>query len=174
MATLDKPDLVHRAAEFALDVVIPYAKALTEAGADMICILEPTAMFLSPSAFRAFSGAYVSQLVDALDAMTLLHICGDTTHLIAEMCETGAEGLSLDAPMDLKATAEHVSEDVILVGNIDPVDVMAQGRPDDVRAAVDHLLKRMHPYPNFILSTGCDLPPETPLANIQALMDAGR
>ena len=174
MATVDDPELVHAAADFALDVVVPYAKALTEAGADLVCILEPTAMFLSPPAFRTFSGAYVSRLVDALDATTLLHICGNTAHLVDGMCETGIDGLSLDAPMDFPATAAQIPEDVILVGNVDPVAVMSQRSPDDVRAAADHLLTRMAPYPNFILSTGCDLPPETPLENIQALMDIGR
>lgn len=174
MATVDNPDLVHAAAELALDVIIPYAKALIEAGADLVCALEPTAMFLSPTAFRTFSGAYVSQLFAALDTMTLLHICGNTAHLVDAMCETGADGLSLDAPMDFQATAEKVPEDVVLVGNVDPVEALTQGAPDDVRASVDRLLKRMAPYPNFILSTGCDLPPETPLENIQAMMDTGR
>jgi uroporphyrinogen decarboxylase len=174
MATLDQPDLVHAAAEFSLEVVIPYARALMDAGADMICILEPTAMFLSPTAFRTFSGAYVSRLIDAIETMTLLHICGDTAHLVDAMCETGADGLSLDAPMDFPATAERIPEAVVLVGNVDPVEVMSQGTPERVRASVEALLSRMAPYPNFILSTGCDLPPETPLANIQAFMDAGR
>jgi uroporphyrinogen decarboxylase len=35
-------------------------------------------------------------------------------------------------------------------------------------------MKRMDPYPNFILSTGCDLPQETPLENIRAFMETGR
>lgn len=35
-------------------------------------------------------------------------------------------------------------------------------------------IEAMRAYPNFVLSTGCDLPPETPLANIQAFMEAGR
>ncbi len=174
IATLDKPDLVHAAANYALEVVTPYAKALIEAGADLICVLEPTAMFLSPTAFRTFSGAYISRLFNALNAMTLLHICGNTAHLVAAMCETGAQGLSLDASMDFQATAARVPEDVVLVGNVDPVEVMTYGSPDGVRAAVERLLARMAPYPNFILSTGCDLPPETPLENIRALMDAGR
>jgi len=43
-----------------------------------------------------------------------------------------------------------------------------------VRQSVCDLLVRMAPYPNFILSTGCDLPQETPLSNIAAFMQAGR
>ena len=174
LATIDDPDLVHAAAEFSTGVIIRYAQALVEAGADMVAILEPTATFISPQAFRNFSGQYVRRIVDELDTISLLHICGNTKHLIKPMCETGAQGLSLDAPVDFVDTIEHVPEDVVLIGNLDPVRIMLNESPDVVRQAVHRLLDEMAPYPNFILSTGCDLPPETPLENIMAFMEAGR
>lgn len=179
MATVDDPDLVHAAASYANEVIIPYALSLAEAGADMICILEPTATFISPRAFKRFSGAYVKEIVQALaasdaDPMTILHVCGKTRHLVRAMCDTGVQGLSLDAPMDPVATVEVMPEDVVFIGNIDPVAVMVQSTPDEVRAETRALLEKMAPYPNFILSTGCDLPPETPLANIEALVSAAR
>jgi len=179
IATLEAKELVHAAAAYATEVIIPYAKALTAGGAEMICILEPTATFVSPRAFKCFSGAYVRQIVDALhatpeDPMTLLHVCGNTKHLVKAMCETGVQGLSLDAPMDMVATIEAMPEDVVLVGNVDPVSVMVQSSPEQVASATRGLLEAMAPYANFILSTGCDLPPETPLANIDAFMRAGR
>jgi len=43
-----------------------------------------------------------------------------------------------------------------------------------VRREVEALLAQMAPYPNFILGTGCDLPAETPLENIEAFIAAGR
>ncbi|MCJ7549000.1 MAG: methylcobamide--CoM methyltransferase, partial [Anaerolineae bacterium] len=72
------------------------------------------------------------------------------------------------------ATIEAMPEDVVLVGNVDPVSVIVQSSPEQVASATRGLLDAMVPYPNFILSTGCDLPPETPLANIEAFMHAGR
>jgi len=179
IATVDAKELVHAAAAYATEVIIPYAKALAAAGAEIICILEPSAMFVSPRAFKRFSGAYVRQIVDALhatseDPMTLLHVCGNTKHLVKAMCETGVQGLSLDAPMDMVATIEAMPEDVVLVGNVDPVSVMVQSSPEQVASATRALLETMAPYANFILSTGCDLPPETPLANIEVFMHAGR
>ncbi|MGC9398879.1 MAG: uroporphyrinogen decarboxylase family protein [Anaerolineae bacterium] len=174
LATIQDPDLVHAAARFATDVIIRYGEQLAEAGADMLCVLEPTATFISPKAFRAFSGRYVKEIVEALDIRTILHICGDTKHLVEAMCETGVQGLSLDAPLDFPATIERMPENVVLIGNVDPVRVMVNETPDNVREAVRALVENMAPYPNFILSTGCDLPPETPLANIQAFMEAGR
>ena len=43
-----------------------------------------------------------------------------------------------------------------------------------VEAEVTELLRNMEPFGNFVLSTGCDLPQETPLENIHTFTRAGR
>ena len=111
---------------------------------------------------------------DAMTPMMMLHICGDTSHLVRKMCATGAQGLSLDSPVDFARAAREADPEVVLIGNVDPVGVMVQEAPDGVRRAVRALLDMMEPYENFILSTGCDLPYETPFENIDAFMKEGR
>ena len=187
LATVEQPELVTEVVEFARGVVEAYGRELVKAGAQVIAILEPTATFLSPAAFRKFAGRADRQVIQALqeessrkaatageEVMTILHICGDAGHLVEAMAETGAQGLSLDSDVDLAAAARRVPADVVLVGNIDPVAVMGAGDQEAVAAAVEHLLEAMDPYPNFILSTGCDLPWNTPLANVETFMRAGR
>lgn len=174
MATLDNPGLVHTVLEFATGVIERYAARLVEAGADAVCILEPTATFISPAAFEEFSGQYNKRIIETQNTRWILHICGNTTHLVPGMCATGAQGLSLDAAVDFPAIAPTVPENVVLIGNVDPVRIMVNETPDGVKSAVNKLLDDMAPYENFILSTGCDLPVETPLDNIQAFMEAGR
>ncbi|NDJ76823.1 MAG: hypothetical protein GYB65_11235 [Chloroflexi bacterium] len=174
MAVIDNPGLLHEALNFTTYIITRYANALARAGADMIAILEPSAVMLSPRQYREFSGEYTRQIVDQMETLPILHICGKTTHLIDAMVETGAQGLSLDSLVDFPTIAQQVPQDVVLIGNINPTAVMVDETPQGVYAATRELLESMAPYPNFILSTGCDLPPETPLANIQAFMDAGR
>ena len=58
------------------------------------------------------------------------------------------------------------------MGNIDPVGVMRQASPEKVYASVSELLEKTSGYDNFILSTGCDVPPRTPFENIQAFYQA--
>lgn len=174
MATLDNPDLVHTVLEFATGVIERYAAQLVDAGADAVCILEPTATFISPAAFEEFSGQYNKRIIATQDTRWILHICGNTTHLIPGMCATGAQGLSLDAAVDFPAIVSTIPEDVVLIGNVDPVRIMVNETQEGVWNAVTALLDAMAPYPNFILSTGCDLPVETPLENIMAFMNAGR
>ncbi len=175
MNTVLKPDLVHEVLTVATRVITRYVTALSLAGAKVLAVLEPTAVMLSPDAFWEFSGQYIARIFNAIpDTGRLLHICGDSTHLVDNMVKTGAEGLSLDSPVDLVEVARRVPDKTVLIGNLAPVTVMRNGSPEKVRAAVRGLLDRMSFYPDFILSTGCDLPPDTPLENIAAFMEAGR
>lgn len=175
--TLADPDMLHRVIEFSTEKSRQYADALIRAGADVICILEPTAMMLSPAQFREFSGSYCKNIIEYCHNQgisTIYHICGNTMHLIREMCDTHADGLSLDSCVDLFDVSKMTGPDVVLIGNVDPASLMLYGSEEEVRRVTRELLERMEEVPNFILSTGCDLPPGTPLKNIEAFMAVGR
>jgi len=107
MATIDIPEVVHATVNFCEQVVIAYAKGLQAAGANMIAILDPTAMMLSPKAYWEFAGKSIQNLVRHLDTRTILHICGNTEHLVSLMCETGVHGLSLDSLVNLPKIARR-------------------------------------------------------------------
>jgi len=174
LATVDDPELVLTVVEFAEDLVTRYAKALAGAGADMVAILEPSASMLSARAFDKFVRGHIERMVREVPATTILHVCGKSAHLVPAMVASGVRGLSLDFPVDLPKIASDIPPDVALLGNIDPVRVMTDGDELTVRSTVHQLLDAMRPYPNFVLSTGCDLPAATPLANISAFMKAAQ
>jgi uroporphyrinogen decarboxylase len=58
------------------------------------------------------------------------------------------------------------------MGNIDPAGVLRMGTPEKVREETLALLDRCAKYPNFVLSSGCDMPPMTPWENIDAFFGA--
>lgn len=174
IASVTNPELLHAVMRFCSGVISRYARALVRAGADMIAILEPSASFLSPALFREFPLRYLQEIINTLDCVSILHVCGQTTRLIEPMVETGAQGLSLDSMVDFPSTVKRVPANVVLVGNLDTVQVMNYMSPNQVYATARDLVAAMKPYPNFILSTACDLPSETPMENIHALIDAAR
>ena len=169
--TLDDPDFLHEALDVSTKAIERYGQSLVGVGAKMIVILEPSAVMLSPRQFQQFSGPYIQRLVDELGVPVILHVCGNTNHLVNVMVESGVDGLSLDACLDFADLATRVPEDVILVGNIDPVHSMVEKSPAEIADEVWALLEGMSDFPNFIVSTACDLPPETPLSNVKAFMD---
>jgi len=171
LATLDSPNVVHATVNFCERVISDYAKALSAAGADMICILDPTAVILSPAAYEEFAGRSTANIVRRLDTRTILHVCGNSTHLIEKMCDTGVGGLSLGSMVPMAEVASRVPPEVVMLGNINPVTTMLQGTQEDVRRETTALLDAMADRGNFIVSTGCDLAPGTPLENIRELCD---
>jgi len=172
IATIEDPELLHAVLRMATAMVLPYIHALEDAGADMIAILEPTGSLLSPRSFDLFCGQYVREIVASMRTPSILHICGQTNHLLDRLVATGAQGLSLDSAVDLPDAARRVPKDVVLIGNLDTVRVMCEQSPAEVYASTAALLEGMAPFDNFILSSACDLPLQTPLENIEAMIQA--
>jgi len=97
--------------------------------------------------------------------------------LIDPMLKSDVKALSLDstaAGVDLPAIAEKVGSDVLLIGNLNPTGNILKGTAKQVAEDTEKLLKSMDHFPNFLLSTGCDLPKQTPIENIKSFMDVAR
>ena len=180
IATVMQADDLHDLCRFTTEQIQRYIRLLIASGAQAICILEPSAVMLAPDQFRTFSANYVHHIVNSCrytGVATIYHTCGNTVHLTDAMAETGVDAISLDSPeagVDLPAVAQTLSSDLVIMGNINPTGTLLNGSPDAVESEVNDLLERMDAYPNFVLSTGCDLPQETPRENIQAFMQTGR
>jgi len=180
MDSVLEPDKLEEFCKFTTSIIIEYARSLVNAGADAICILEPTGVILGPKQFDRFSGQYVNHIMESYKYAgvdTIYHICGNTMHLIDGMVKSGAGAISIDSPdtgFDIVKALEQVPEDVVVIGNINPTRVMKDGSPELVAKETNDLLEKTKKYPNFIVSTGCDLPPGTPLKNMQVFMETAR
>jgi uroporphyrinogen decarboxylase len=180
IATIREKDILHALCKFSARIAEKYMKLQIAAGAQVLCILEPTGGMLGPGQFQEFSGDYIKGIIERLDdipANVIFHVCGNTMHIIDQMLATGVDAISLhsrEEGVDLAAVAERTPEDVAVIGNINPTEIMLLASPDQVRSAVAELMDTMKRYPNFILSTGCDLPQAVPEENFSAFMETGR
>jgi uroporphyrinogen decarboxylase len=175
MQAMLNPELVAELVNFSLEVISEYANALFNAGADAIAVLEPLAVILSLKKYKEFSLYPFKKLVSNLNNKPLiLHICGNTNHLIKSMLDSGAVGLSLDSVINFEELKKIIPQEITLMGNLNPVKIFLQSTPDQVAEATKSLKESMKDTKNFILSSGCDLPLNTPLKNIEAFMKAAR
>lgn len=177
MACYDDPDMVHLVLEKCTQFLTAYAKAYCEAGADGIVMAEPVAGLLSPSLEEEFSAPYVKQIVDAVqddNFIVIYHNCGDNVpKMLDSILSTGAAAYHFGNAVDMqKDILEKVPAHVVVMGNIDPAGVLRMGTPESVREATTALLEKCSMYPNFVLSSGCDMPPKTPWENINAFFAA--
>ncbi len=165
---------------FTNECIMQYTELMLSAGADAVCVLEPSGVMLGPSHFEKFSIVNVRNIVKLChkaDSDCIYHVCGNSTHLIEKMVESGVDGLSLDSKdvgVDLSEIAKSIPKNIVLIGNMNPTRTIVYGSPKEVMEEVKALLESMDSFPNYVLSTGCDLPLETPLDNISAFMETGR
>ena len=177
MNCYDDPDMVHAVLAKCTQFLTAYAKAYREAGADGIVMAEPVAGLLSPSLEEEFSAPYVKQIVDAVqnnNFAVIYHNCGDNVpKMLDSILSTGAMAYHFGNAVDLEEDIlAKVPTNVVVMGNIDPAGVLCMGTPEGVRQATTELLQKCNSYPNFVLSSGCDIPPKTPWENLDAFFAA--
>ena len=91
------------------------------------------------------------------------------------MVKTGPDMISIDNRVPLALAKEYIQPYMPLVGNVDPVETMILGTPEDVDKAVKECVKVGYDCEHgYILCTGCDLNGAVPLENLDALMAAVR
>jgi len=173
--TLTDPDLMHLVLEKSTAFLTAYVKAFKAAGAHGVIMAEPAAGLLSPRSFSTFSSAYVKRVVTAVanDGFTVIfHNCAAKLVHLSAALETGAKVFHFGAPMDIAGALAKVPPDVLLCGNLDPVAVFLQSTPAEVAAKTAQLLEATRAQRNFVISSGCDVPPTSPLANLDAFYEA--
>lgn len=178
MDCYDEPDMVHTVLEKACAFLIEYAAAYKSAGADGILMAEPVAGLLSPMLEEEFSSPYVKRIIDAVQSESfavIYHNCGDNTPVMTEsISRVGAMGYHFGNSVDMKTMLEKMPCDLPVMGNVDPAGVIRMGDPSTVRSATLDVLCRCHLHPNFVISSGCDIPPLSPWENIDAFFAAAK
>lgn len=169
------PDAAHELLEKCTQFILKYVAALKATGVNGVLMAEPAAGLMSDDDCKTFSSQYVKRIIDRVQDehfMVVLHNCGNTGHCTNAMVATGAHGLHLGNKCDMRQILSDAPSDILVMGNLDPVTVFKQAKPEEVASATTELLEKMKPYPNFVLSSGCDTPPHTPLDNIDAFFNA--
>jgi len=173
--TYEDPELLLDLLKMATNFLQRYAEAFRGMGADGIIVAEPAAGLMSPGSLGRFSMPYVRQMVEALqtpDFSFIYHNCGAKLAHLNEILKDGAAVHHFGKPMDIAAALERVDGQTILAGNLDPAEVFVGSTSDEVYQKTSDLLAATAGHSNFVLSSGCDLPPNMPLANLDAFYQA--
>lgn len=174
----EDPELVHTVIKKCTEFIIAYSRAFRDAGANGVVIAEPLSGMLSPALIEEFSTPYIRELVDSIqtsDFTAVYHNCGNNViDLIDSIKKSGTDMYHFGNAIDLCEALALMPEDVIVMGNIDPAGQFRNGTPESIREATLALVERCRKYDNFVLSSGCDIPPLTPWENIDAFFEAAK
>ena len=172
----DEPDMVHTVLEKATSFLIDYAKEYKRAGANGVVIAEPVAGLLSPKLATEFSSKYFKSIVDAVSCDTfavIYHNCGgNVIKAIDGILQTNSSAYHFGNAIDMEELMGKIPSNVIAMGNVDPATEFANGTIESVKKATKLVLEKCSKYPNFVISSGCDIPPKTSWENIDAFFEA--
>lgn len=172
----DEPEMVQQLLDKVTEFLIAYGQAYKEAGADGIVMAEPLAGLLSPALAEEFSAPYVKRIVEALqteDFLVIYHNCGNSTiQMIDSILDTGAAAYHFGNAINMAEMMTHIPPDTIAMGNVDPAGQFRNGTPESIREETWAIMEACCKYPNFVISSGCDIPPLSKWENIDAFFEA--
>jgi MtaA/CmuA family methyltransferase len=158
--------------DICIEVAIEFAHAQVQAGADTVGIGDAVASLLSPTTYENLIQPREKRLVKAIQDMgayVKLHICGDITHLLPGIADLGVDILDVDHMVDMQTVRDAVGKSVALAGNIDPVEGVQRGTPDEIKQKLICTYAEVgNPY---VVNAGCEIPSGTPVENLLALCE---
>jgi MtaA/CmuA family methyltransferase len=174
----DDEQFVFDLQEICSELVFQLGLAVGQAGAHAITFGDSVAGLISRKDFIKYAYPFEKNVIErlhaALDIPVFLHICGNASHIIDCMADTGADVLELDHYNDFAEVKKQIGARTCLEGNLDPTGVVFQGTPEVVRQKSAELISIAGAGGGFILSSGCEVPRDTPAENILAMVQAAR
>jgi MtaA/CmuA family methyltransferase len=170
MMLYDEEEFVMDAMARITEQQIRNARAQVAAGADVIGMGDAAASLVSADCYETFILPLEKKIIEqvhAAGAVVKLHICGNTSHLVPGMIESGADIVDIDYMVDYAATVKQAEGICSICGNTNPVDLILQGTPELIRA--DTLRCVEEGNATSLISGGCEVPKMTPPENLHAI-----
>lgn len=171
MQCIMNPELVHLVLHKVTVFLKQYIQAFKDVGASGVILAEPLAGLLSPQMVQEFSSSYIREITEELqdDTFTIIyHNCGpNTVQSLPEILSSNCGAWHFGNAVSLKKILEQAPADCLIMGNLDPVGCFCGCSENELEQKERALLQECGAYSNFVLSTGCDLPPKAKWENIQ-------
>ncbi|MCX8156477.1 MAG: uroporphyrinogen decarboxylase family protein [Verrucomicrobiae bacterium] len=178
MGLKTEPDKAHRLLQVLARFITRWLEAQAAAAGPAvqgIMVLDDITGFLSPKDFQTFALPYLQQIFRAFPtALKIFH--NDTNNVVPYrfLREIPVDIFNFTHLQPLPRVRELCGPDICLMGNVPPLEVLAQGTPGQVAEAVRHARAGLADSRRWLLSAGGGVSPGTPGANLYALVAAAR
>ncbi len=181
MDLIECPDKVMPALQAMDETLFEYAMAQAEAGAHGVCYdnLYCSQSLLSKEMWEKFEGPSLKKLADGIKekgCLMVLHNCGNGIYF--DMCQKWSAPNAISHAYvsdDVDSWQEHKKKwggQIATIGWMPPGPVAMLGTPDEIEEEVKAEIEIFMPGSGFVMSTGCEFPPNAPLLNAKRIVDA--
>jgi uroporphyrinogen decarboxylase len=175
-AVVDHPAEFCHLLNFTTRAMIIFGKALINAGAHVIHVFDPSSScsVINRAVFSEYVLPHLKQAFkeykDSGDPICWLNITGQTEPILDLFPETEADLFNIDYLVPISTAMEKLPHHCIN-GNIKPFNFIS-GEEEVIRREARDLLEETQSRGGFILSPGCEIPLESKVSNIEAMLQA--
>jgi len=136
-----------------------------------ILMLDDIIGFISQDQFMEFGLPYFKELYDRDLPIRFLHNDASCMESVQFLPEMGVNIFNMGFDTDLNQLKDLTRNQVTMLGNIPPRDVLASGSPGEVREATQNLLKSLKDHSRVVFSVGGGMPPGVSSENLAIFID---
>jgi uroporphyrinogen decarboxylase len=169
MATAMHPEETHKLLRIITDFTIDWLQYQKEIFPDVdgIFILDDIVGFVGDMECNEYVIPYLSEIFKAFDA-SVRFFHNDASGLISSkyLRQIGVNLFNFSHDHSFDEIFELTGNDIILLGNLPPRDVLASGSTKDVENGVQAMVESVEDTKKVIWSCGGGMPPNVPVENI--------
>lgn len=174
-AILEKPEFVHELFRIVTDKILQWLDFCwqeMQIPTRDFAWTDDLSAYLSAETWHKMVLPYNKRIRDHFEWASL-HMCGKTDHLLEiftdELRINEFQGFGWNVNLD--KVRRVMGGRVVLLGNVNPL-IIAQGTPEQVKAVTHRVIETLAPCGGLIIQDGNNIAPESPIENINAMMEA--
>lgn len=172
MEMYDDPEGLLKLLEFCTEVGKVMIDGYIDAGCDIIALVDPMTSQISPDHFTEFVTPGCTELFSYVrdkGKLSSFFVCGHALKNLEVMCDCRPDNLSVDENIPLDIVKRICLErNVSFGGNLRLTTALLNGTEDQNSIYAFEALKTGG-NTGYIIAPGCDIPYDTPIANLQAV-----
>jgi len=173
MAMMTHPRETHDLIRLITDYLLGFHKHQAELfpSIDGIMMLDDIIGFISEDQFVEFALPYFRELYDCKFPVKFLHNDANCMEMVSYLPEMGVNLFNMGFDTDLNQLKELTRNQVSMLGNIPPRDVLAQGSAKEVKEAALKLISELNEPSRVIFSCGGGMPPGVSSENLAIFIE---
>lgn len=172
----NQPEAMHLLLDKLARAVTNYLNAQIAAGAQAVQIFDTWGGVLSTPAYREFSLAYMTKIVQGLTResegrkVPVIVFTKNGGLWLEDIAASGSDCVGLDWTIDIGTARARIGSKVSLQGNMDPSILYAS--PQSIRAEVDRILRDYGPGNGHVFNLGHGITPDVDPANVAVFVES--
>ena len=179
VATIEEPESVHQLMKLCTQATLDRALEVLNNVKTLIFVVADTFASISnisPKIYREFVYPYEEELFKSLQSaaggekLCGLHICGFIDPIMEDISTLPLDWIELDGPSSLAKLFEATRGRMVIRGNVGG-ELFSDGTREQISQAVQDCLSASAGSPKYVLSTGCQIPLNSPLEQVRYFID---